>query len=149
MNEEDWDIIDSSVREWAAPQEQEQQARDAVIIRGVLGFSPERRSNGLAAQDAQFTQALSPGILGSRALGQLPYFAPAVNSDAVGITSKISRFPTDAKIPDKYSPIRQFKIGRRNTVPATGANHSRRLAIQGSCPSRVRVNPHLTHFSSQ
>ena len=61
MNEEDWDIIDSSVREWAAPQEQEQQARDAVIIRGVLGFSPERRSNGLAAQDAQFTQALSPG----------------------------------------------------------------------------------------
>ena len=41
------------------------------------------------------------GILGSRALGQLPYFAPAVNSDAVGITSKISRFPTDAKIPDK------------------------------------------------
>jgi hypothetical protein len=40
MNEEDWDIIDSSVREWAEAQEQEQPARDAVILGEFWGSRP-------------------------------------------------------------------------------------------------------------
>src|ERR1700680_655932 len=71
---------------------------------------------------------LSPrGIADSLALGVLPYFTPPVNYDAVGTTPEIRRFPTDAKIPNKHSPILHFKIGLRNTVPATGANHSRQV----------------------
>ncbi len=32
MNEEDWDILDSSVREWPEAQEEEQQERDAAVL---------------------------------------------------------------------------------------------------------------------
>src|SRR5208283_4133616 len=75
-------------------------------------------------------------ITGSLALGELPYFAPAVNYDAVGTTPEIRRFPADAKIPNKYNPILQFKIGLRHTVPATGANHSRQVGNTRVMPLR-------------